>query len=176
MKLTRVLAISACGIVAVLAGCDSGKVAHPNTVPAAGVVTYNGSAVEGATVSLMSAESKGSGWTCAGKTDAAGKFTITTVFAPGTEGKGVPPGDYTAVVTKFEAATSSPAGPSGDMKAYQESYEKKNAEAKAAGQAPASSGPKNLVPLKYAADGTSDLKGIKIEAAGNTNIELKLTD
>jgi hypothetical protein len=173
MQLSRVLSISTCAaMAALLAGCDgAAKVEHPTTVPAAGTVTYNGSPVDAATVTLISADSKKSGWSCAGKTDAAGKFTIATVFAPGTEGKGVPAGDYTAVVTKFEVSVPGPM--TGD--AYTAAAKKKSDEDKARGKPADPSGPKDQVPGKYSVEATSDLK-VKIEAAGNSNIELKLAD
>ena len=171
MQLSRWSSICVFGLAVTLAGCDGApKVVHPDAFPAAGVVTYNGSPVADADVVLMSPESKKAGWICSGRTGADGKFTIKTVFAPGTDASGAPAGDYTAVVLKTEAVAVQPT----DMKSYQEQY-KKTQSGGAPGQEPTSTGPKSLVPAKYATDATSDLK-VKVEKAGAANIELKLAD
>jgi hypothetical protein len=167
MQFSRLSTVCAFGLVVSFTGCGGpAKVAHPDASPAAGVVMYNGAPVADADVVLVSPESKRSGWTCAGKTGADGKFTISTVFAPGTDAPGVPPGDYTALVLKAEFVA-----PSGkmDAKSYEEMSKKKMEDAKA-GQGAASAAPKALVPAKYAIDGTSTLK-VKVEKAGNPNIE-----
>jgi hypothetical protein len=155
-------------VAASLAGCSE-SLKTPSVAPAAGVATYNGNPVEGATVVLMSEATKKEGWSCSGTTNATGAFSITTIFAPGSEKKGIPPGDYTALVTKFEA----PPAPPKDLKEYEAQQREK-----IKGGVPisnASTAPKVLVPLKYATDETSDLK-VKIETAGNESIKLELKD
>jgi hypothetical protein len=167
MHLRRLLFVAIGGGCTVLAGCGGGqKVAHPDVVQAAGVVTQNGAPVEGATVVLMSEESKKAGWVCSAKSDSAGKFAITSVFAPGTDARGIPVGDYTAVVTKFDFAPAVPT----DMKAYEEQVRLKQTNPGLAAQ---SAGPKSLLPPIYGTDTTSSLK-VRIEESGNPNIELKL--
>lgn len=169
MHLSRTWLVSVCVIVAAsLSGCGD-QLKTPPVAPAAGVVTYNGSPVEGATIVLMSDASKEAGWSCSGTTNATGAFVITTVFAPGTEKKGVPAGDYTAVVAKFEAAPAPPK----DLKEYQKQQQEKNKAGIPVSNA--STAPKPLIPIKYAIDATSDLK-FKIEAGGNENIKLELKD
>ena len=142
--------------------------------PAAGIVTYNDKPVEGARVVFLSGESKKNTWGCSGMTDASGKFEISTSFSPTQQAKGIPVGDYTAVVTKAEAQTLSREQHEAQAKEMQEKMKK----AQAAGgkddptfDAP----PKALVPAKYGDETKSGLK-VKIEKAGNTKIELKLAD
>lgn len=172
MPFSRLSSVAVCGIVVALAGCGPTKVAHPDVAPASGIVTYNGAAVADADVILVSAESKKSSWTIGGKTGADGKFTLTTVFAPGTDGNGVPAGDYIAMVVKIDKIeTPKP----GDMKSYNEMMTKKQAEMQAAKSAPETTGPKALLPVKYSTELSSDLK-VKIEKTGNSNIDLKLVD
>ncbi len=167
MHLRRLLLVAIGGGCTALAGCGGAQqVPHPDVVQAAGVITQNGAPVEGATVVLMSEESKKAGWVFSGKSDAAGKFAITSVFAPGTDAKGVPVGDYTAVVTKFDFPAAVPM----DMKAYEDQVRLKQTKP---GMAPQSTGPKSLLPPMYATDTTSSLK-VRIEGSGNPNIELKL--
>lgn len=176
MHSSRMWSVLACGVAAIaLAGCGGGgdvKVKHPDCSSAAGVVTYNDKPVEGARVMLISADTKKNGWGCTGNTDAGGKFEITTSFAPSTQVKGIPPGDYSVLVTKIEKLTTA------EMEAAKKEGEE-NQKKIAAGADPASltnpGAPKNLVPAKYADEFKSDLK-VKVEKAGNTNIDLKLAD
>ena len=69
-----------------------------------GTITYNGEAVEGATVVFSPADS--SGESASGKTDASGKYTLTT---PGAQnaGTGVVPGAYNVLVTKVHSTSTS---------------------------------------------------------------------
>jgi hypothetical protein len=174
MKFSRLSSVCLLGTIVAFAGCGGvAKVAHPDVSPAAGIVTYNGSAVADAEVVLMSQESKTKGWTCSGKTGTDGKFTISTLFAPGTDAAGIPPGKYTAVVIKTEQPAL--AVKPNDMKSYEEISKKKMEDAQAGGVAPESTGPKSLVPSKYSVDSLSDLT-VTIEKEGNSNIELKLVD
>jgi hypothetical protein len=167
MHLRSLLIIAIGGGCTALAGCGGAeKATHPNVVQAGGVVTHGGAPVEGATVVLMSEESKKAGWVCSGKSDAAGKFAITSVFAPGTDAKGIPAGDYTAVVTKFDF----PSAVRMDMKAYEEQLRLKQTNSGIPAQ---SSSPKSLLPPIYGTDSTSSLK-VRIDGSGNPNIELKL--
>jgi hypothetical protein len=167
MHLRNLLIIAIGGGCTALVGCGGAeKATHPNVVQAGGVVTHGGTPVEGATVVLMSEESKKAGWVCSGKSDAAGRFAITSVFAPGTDAKGIPVGDYTAVVTKFEFAAAVPM----DMKAYEEQLRSRQQNSGAVAQ---STSPKILLPAMYGTDTTSSLK-VRIDASGNPKIELKL--
>ncbi len=62
-----------------------------------GVVTMNGSPVEGATVTFSP---KGGGPTALGKTDATGKYTLSSLQGGGV-GKGALAGDYVVTIVKF---------------------------------------------------------------------------
>ena len=76
-------------------GCaQKGDPNRPKTAPVAGTVTYKGQAVEGATVMFVSASASGRG--AVGKTDASGRFTMTT-FA---SGDGAIPGSYRVAIYK----------------------------------------------------------------------------
>jgi hypothetical protein len=169
----RLLKLLLCATTAALAGCGGSEqqAQHPAVAPTAGTVTYNGSPVAGATVTLFSDTTKEKGWTLAAQTDAEGKFEIMSRFAPGTEFKGAPAGDYTIVVTKFE--TPAAAAPK-DLTAYEEQF-KKQQQAAASGARPEVTAAKASIPTKYSQDGTSPLK-VKIEAAGNSDIEVTLED
>jgi hypothetical protein len=170
MYLSRTWSVPACGIVLLaLAGCDEGnKVKLPDVSPAAGVVTYNGEPVDGAQVMLYSEESKGNGWACGGFTDESGKFEMSTTVGPN-KVIGIPAGNYVAVVTKLsgestedkEEAYKAKIAAGGDPAKIREEFEKE--------------APKAALPAKYGDEKISDLK-VKIDASGNTEIELKLVD
>ena len=89
--------------IALLGGCG-GEPDAPDTRPArtsvGGVVTYNGSPVEGATVTFRPTGTGGRG--ANGRTDATGAFSMGTFEAT----DGVVPGEYSVVVVKYEAAAA----------------------------------------------------------------------
>jgi hypothetical protein len=165
MPLLKSSSLLIAGAVLATAGCGAQSVPHPNVVPAAGVVTYKGAPVVGAAVILMSPETSKAGWICSGHTDRAGKFEITSNFAPGSQSRGIPVGDYTAVVTKFDEPSSGPRAHDAHP----------GASTPGSNPPPAASATKSEIPVKYATDQTSDLK-LKIDNAGNGNLELKLAD
>src|SRR5262249_43373949 len=81
-----------------LTGCGSG---HPSTVAVSGKVTLEGKAVAGANVVL----SRGGGditkgEIAIGKTDASGRFELTTPFAGLAAAKGAVPGSYKVTISK----------------------------------------------------------------------------
>jgi len=82
------------GLVGLLAcaGCGSGR---PKTVPVTGVVTLDGTAVEGAAVKLSP---KAGGRPASGTTDKEGKFTLMTFE----KGDGAMPGEHLVSVSKVE--------------------------------------------------------------------------
>src|SRR5690349_20378951 len=71
----RIALLTTCLALVGLAGC--GPNVKLNTVPAAGKVTYNGQAVEGATVTFFPVDPN-SGKPALGTTDSAGNFTLET--------------------------------------------------------------------------------------------------
>jgi hypothetical protein len=136
-------------ILIALAGC-SGE-SNPTTYPVTGTVTYKGQPVPNASVILspkagVSETAKGA----AGKTDAEGKFSLTTFTA----GDGALPGTYEVAVTAYpaEAEEAAPADASGDY------VELSDEEGMYDGGTDAPPPPKNLLPQKYAMPATSGLE------------------
>jgi hypothetical protein len=81
-----------------LAGCGQKL---PATRPVTGTVRYQGEPVEGATVLFIRGSGKMTeGEMAMGKTDASGRFELTTHVGPETEAKGAPLGDYQVVISK----------------------------------------------------------------------------
>src|SRR5687768_4724922 len=93
--------------LALLAGCGDKSVAgRPPVYPASGQVVYKGQPLEGAFVSFTPTEGKTHG--ASGRTDAEGRFTLTT-FDPG---DGAPAGRYRVTVTKAKSiVTPDPVDP-----------------------------------------------------------------
>ena len=78
------------------AGCGDSGPQRPETVPATGRVFFNEKPLEGAQVSFMGS---GTQQAAVGKTDAEGRFRLTT-FEPG---DGAMPGEHRVTVSKVEA-------------------------------------------------------------------------
>lgn len=94
---SRWLGFLVCALV--LTGC-SGSPHDPNrpkTVPVSGTVTHNGKPVEGAAVTFMAQSAQGRG--AIGRTDEAGRFTLTTFGA----NDGAIPGEYRVKIAKTVA-------------------------------------------------------------------------
>jgi hypothetical protein len=85
--------------LAVAAGCGAKT---PATSSVTGVVTFNGTPLEGAQVTFF-----GEGRPAAGIADAQGRFQLMT-FGPG---DGALPGEYVVVITKTEAGSTDPNNP-----------------------------------------------------------------
>jgi len=112
----------------------------------AGVVTYKGLPVPDAQVTFSP---QGAGQAAFGRTDAEGKYSLTTFES----GDGATVGRYKVAVTKFETPDAS-AVPTGD--AYVPPEGRKT---------PKAAKPKSLLPAKYASPQTSDLQAeVKAEA------------
>lgn len=97
------------GAVCFLSGCSSKRPSdRPQTYPVTGIVTYQDKPVDGATVTFI-----GEKYSATGKTDANGRYRLTT-FQPG---DGAVPGEYQVIITKFIAPTlqdNQESEPSGD--------------------------------------------------------------
>ena len=93
----------ACSLsLAALAGCqtsDSGN--HPPVLKASGTVLYQGKPVEGADVTFNNTAAKSTGM---GKTDSAGRFTLST-FA---KNDGVVPGKQLVAIRRVEVIDKTP--------------------------------------------------------------------
>lgn len=145
-------------------GC-SGGARHAPTYPATGVVTYRGQPVDGAVVTFIS---PGAPRYAMGKTDAQGKFSLTT-YEPD---DGAFAGTHTVLVVKkptrapaaeAAAAPEAPVKPAdidrAMMQQAREAQKAKNA--------------RSLLPEKYANEATSDLKFQVVEGENTFEIALK---
>lgn len=147
--MNRVLAygITLVALAAIGCGSESG----PPTVPATGVVTYEGNPVEGAMV-VFAPENSGSESVLAAQaeTDATGAFVMQTYVGTGSGGSeqdsfksGLVPGDYLVSITKLEVVQ--------DMRRR----------------------PKHLLPEKYSVPKSSGLSA-KVEEAGENRFVFEL--
>ena len=138
-------------------------------VKVAGTITYNGQAVDGATITFASVESGGE--SASGVTDAGGKYTLTssgTVNA----GTGVLPGEYIVRVSK----TLSTYTPDPDEEAERKgeiTYDElqKRLRAKKNGST-AKVKHQELLPVKYGQPGTTPLKATVVKGTGTHNFDL----
>ncbi len=134
-------------------GCAPAGADHPDTASVTGTVTYNGEAVEGATVSFSPAEAGGQG--AIGKTDAQGSFTVQTQWGA----EGAVPGSYKVSITKSEGHVTSDE----DMETAQ------------IGEDAAAAPVADALPAKYGSAGTSELTA-DVTADGENNFTFELTD
>jgi len=140
MKRSHVLFawVAVAGIVVV--GCSS-ESGIPGTAPVSGTVKQKGAPLADATVTFAPA-GQSSGRAASGKTDASGKFTLTTLKA----GDGAMPGEYSVTVTKTEMI-----GKTYTPEEANEYYSKHQ-------KSPPPPQIKNVLPEKYAKGDTSGLK------------------
>jgi hypothetical protein len=156
--------------IALIVGCSQPGADRPATHPVTGTVTHNGSAVEGATVTFVAT---GGGHSATGITDGSGKYSLTT-FA---SGDGAVPGQYGVKIVKYEGGAEDAAGGAGEEPMEEggipDAPEAGAAEEEGTGGAE-DSGPKNLLPEKYADPGTSGLDATVAE--GNNTFDFPLED
>ncbi|HVA46572.1 MAG TPA: carboxypeptidase-like regulatory domain-containing protein [Pirellulales bacterium] len=145
-------------------GCSRAKRGDPNGRPVTGAVTYQGSPVEGANVTFVSASTP-----AFGRTDAEGKFKLATAA-----GENVPLGSYQVAIVKKEAPLVEPESSSteelgdGGLPAdYQFVPPDPNA--------PPPAEPKDLLPAKYADAAKSGLSAT-VTADGKNEFDFPLTD
>ncbi len=142
-----------------LAGCSGPADSGPARVAVSGTVTYNGSPVEGASVTF-SPQDKG-GLAAAGTTDAQGHFKLTTINAD----DGAVPGSYAVMISKTEGEAAS-----GETQTEEEAYK----QAFPGNQPAAESKAKDLLPAKYKDKATSGLTATVAESGKNDfTFELK---
>ena len=134
-------------IVAV--GCAPPETERPATESVSGTVTLGGDPVEGAIVTFVPAGAEGE--SAVGKTDAGGKYTLTTWES----GDGAMAGDYTVKIVKFESAAVDESGIEADDEgAFIPTTEDSGQQTSA-------------LPEKYSNPGTSELKAT-VAAGANT--------
>jgi len=149
----------AAGLLALAAGC-SGKGGAYGTV--SGVVTYNGTPVEGARVIFHpTAEVDGKQGNSYGSlTDSSGKYLIAATD----KSPGIPAGVYKVTVTKYEGK-----GPPGS-----EAMDQGQIDAQMTGEGGGKGGPVNLLPKEYANAANTKLSAT-IDVGKNENVDFKLT-
>ncbi len=156
------LCILVCAAVTVaLTGCGGGG-ADLGTSTVTGTVTYNGEAVEGASVGFV--PSGEGGKMAAGTTDAQGKFTLTTIEA----GDGAVPGSYQVSVSKTEGGAAA-GGEQTEEEARAAAMPKMGGET---GPAPEV---KDLLPAKYRDAANSGLTA-EVKAGGGNDFPFDLKD
>ena len=101
-KISIVLGLCATGFVIGCAGSTEENPAWPKRTPASGVVNYKGKPVEGAEVTFTNTVASSTG---TGKTDAAGRFYLTTYL----EKDGVVPGAQVVAIRRVEVVDNTPA-------------------------------------------------------------------
>jgi hypothetical protein len=137
--------------LALLTGCgrDKNVPGRPPVYPASGQVVYKGQPLEGAFVSFTPTDGLTHG--ASGRTDAQGRFTLTT-FDPG---DGAPAGRYRVTVTKAKAIiTPDPVDPEA--------------------RPPLKVEQKHLVPAKYSAPEKSGLEA-EVTQSGENEFRFELT-
>ena len=134
--------------IAVLAGCPS-EADRPATVPATASVTYNGTAVDGAHVTLS--PDSDSGDAAFGDTDAQGNVALRTSFA-----EGVVPGSYKVTGTKSVAEAGAGLGGGEDDEVDEEEGEEGGDVVY-----------KSVLPEKYGSADTSDFTATVTEGGEN---------
>jgi hypothetical protein len=113
-----------------------------------------GEPVEGADVAFMAS---GASHAASGKTDAQGKFSLTTLEKPGAV-----PGTHTVTISKYESASTTAMKPEDYMAQMQP------------GSAQAPEGPKSLLPKKYADPANSGLSAtVKEDGENDFTFELE---
>jgi hypothetical protein len=81
-----------------LVGCSRGH----GTASVSGTVFYKNQPVNGATVNFLPKAQQPSAKPAHGKTDASGRFTLTTYFGPDDQPAGALPGEYAVTITKID--------------------------------------------------------------------------
>lgn len=152
-------------LAALAAGCSRNS-SHPETYPAHGVVTFNGQPVEGAGVTFIS---PGAPRYSMGKTDAAGKFSLSTYEAD----DGAFAGKHAVVVVK-KPPRNAAAEPAASPEAPVKPADIDAAMAQQAVQAVKAAKARSVLPEKYADERTTD---VHVEVGTGENFfEIKLDD
>lgn len=151
-------------VAVAMLGCGGESV---ETAPVAGTVTYNGSPVEGADV-VFHPKSE-SGRVASAKTDAEGKFTLSTYVTSDQQEQGAVPGEYGIVVSKIEISGGT-MSPEQMMSKMQE-----DAGSSAPKAPPSMMETSSKLPEKYGTPAKSPLSAT-VPDGGVTDLKLELTD
>ena len=152
MKYLRMVVVSLCLLFAL--GCSESS-SIEGLVTAKGVVTHNGTPLEGATIQLHPTEGGRPVFANSGEQGAFELFTMRP-------GDGAKPGKYHVTVAKSEVV--------GAM--TDEEYERY---VDREGREPPPAEKKSLIPEKYASKDTSEMT-VTISDSGEENLEIKLED
>jgi hypothetical protein len=133
-------------ILTALAGCG---MSH-GTAPVTGVVIYKEQPVAEATVNFLPKSEQPEAKAATGKTDASGRFTLTTYFDPDDQPAGALPGTYAVTITKIDE-------PQGAFDPHKDPP------------------PKNHLPLKYGTPRDSPFAA-EVKSSASNHFEFKLTD
>lgn len=149
-RTTRARWLLSCGLsVGLLAGCGGGA-GRPPTYPVEGTVTFEGKPLADATVTFRPAGTDSGQQPANGKTDASGRYQLTTFSAS----DGAMAGSYRVTIMKFAAVAAE--GAAGDGDDY----------VPPRGPLP---NPKNQLPKKFAnADQSGLTATVEAKAEGNT--------
>lgn len=167
-RMTLVLAVLVAAGLLPLAGCGSKL---PATASTTGTVLYRGEPVEGAVVVFSRGSGKlAEGEMALGKTDAKGRFQLTTHVGGQTDVKGATPGEYQVTISK---RVPPPGMSQSEYQALVDAAQKANE----AGPAPPNAKqPPELVeqfPPRYSVLGKSELKA-NVTAKGPNDFQFKL--
>jgi len=157
-------------LILVLTGCGNPDNRYSRIE---GTITYNGAAVEGATVSFQAVDPAGE--SASGLTDANGRFTLTSVQAKD-GGRGALPGDYLVTVSKREMPPPDPDQAAFDAGEITYDELQSRLAAKGAGSTVRDGPPsRDLLPAKYRSAATSGLKATVVSGR-NAPVDFDLTD
>jgi hypothetical protein len=148
--------------VLALAGCNPDR----RYTKVSGTITYNGQVVEGASVSFLPAGPDGE--PASGRTDASGRYTLTSVYAV-SGGTGVLPGEYTVLVVKSEMPPDPYVELYNQGRITSEELERRQS-ARLVGLRPI-----ELLPEKYMHPGTTGLRAT-VERGKDNTFDFDLTD
>lgn len=170
-------------VAATMVGC-SGDSGHVKTAACTGTVTYKGAPVEGAIVTFNPSDK--SLKPAVGRTDAAGKYTLTTFEA----GDGAIPGSYKVSVLKIDTSKLAMKDTQNFAPGSQEALDAQYAAAESAGQDAMSGGAnpgskkstttsgqatRDMLPLRYKDPEASGLIA-NVTDGGTNNFDFPLED
>ena len=150
--------------LALFVGCAQQSSDRPKTVKVTGTVTLDETAVDGATGTF---HPDAGGTAAVGKTDASGRFSLTTFES----GDGAQPGSYKISVRK---TAGQEAGGASGPPSEEELKQRAQQAMKAAMEGRPTQQSENLLPQKYASPATSALSEVVKDGQKN-DFEIQLT-